>query len=346
MASRASTTRTANAVSSATGSGNLIQESGLAKDEILRLYYYMKLMREFEDMILRMYNQGKIVGGAYSGNGNEATAVGSSYALAKGDYIFPMHRDLGAHFVRGQSVLKMMLQHLGRGNGPTRGRDGTGHYTDPALRIYGNVSPLGAMVPVACGVALASKMRKEKSVVLTYIGDGGSSVGEVHEGLTMASAMRLPLILVIENNQYAYSTPISKQFIVGKLSSRAAGYGISGVTVDGTDVLEVYRACREAAARARKGDGPSIVETITMRMHGHAAHDNAWYVPAKMLEEWKKKDPVERFERLLSSQGVLSESSKAQLVKKIQSEVEDAAKKAEASPFAPGEDALNDVYAE
>ena len=227
--------------------------SGLKRDDLIRLWQFMRLMREFENTILRLYQQGKIVGGAYSGNGNEATAVGSAYALEKTDYLFPLHRDAGSHFVKGQSVLNMMLQHFGRGNSLTRGRDGTGHYTDPSLRIYGNISHLGAMVPVACGVALASKLRKERHVVLTYIGDGGANVGEVHEGLAMASVMRLPLVLVIENNQYAYSTPVSKQFLVESLSDRASGYGIPGVSVDGTDVLEVYRACAAVAARARAG---------------------------------------------------------------------------------------------
>src|ERR1051325_5325057 len=160
-------------------------DSGVGNDDLLAMYGYMLQTREFEDSILRLYQQGKIVGGAYSGNGNEATAVGSAYALEKDDYLFPMHRDIGAHFVKGQTILNMMLQHLGRGSCLTRGRDGTGHYSDPSLNIYGNISHLGAMVPVACGVALACKIRKEKSVVLTYIGDGGSNVGEVHEGMAM-----------------------------------------------------------------------------------------------------------------------------------------------------------------
>ena len=208
---------------------------------LLKLYYFMRLTREFEDTILRLYQQGKIVGGAYSGNGNEATAVGSAFALEKDDYLFPMHRDIGAHFVKGQTVRNMMLQHLGRTNSLTRGRDGTGHYSDPKLRIYGNISHLGAMTPVATGVALACKLQKEKHVVMTYIGDGGSNVGEVHEALAMASVIRLPLVLIIENNQFAYSTPTSKQFLVEQLSDRAIGYGIPGITVDGTDILEVYR---------------------------------------------------------------------------------------------------------
>ena len=319
---------------------------GLSKDDMLRLYYFMRLTREFEDTVLRLYQQGKIVGGAYSGNGNEATSVGTAFALEKHDSIFPLHRDMGAHFVKGQTVRNMMLQHLGRANSLTRGRDGTGHYTDPKLRIYGNISHLGAMVPVATGVALASKLRKEKSVVMNYIGDGGANVGEVHEGLAMASVMRLPFVLIVENNQYAYSTPTSKQFLVEKLSDRAIGYGIPGVTIDGTDVLEVYRVCKEAVDRARGGEGPSIIESVTMRMQGHAAHDNAWYVPKKLLEEWKKKDPVDRFEKLLLSEGLLTDQKKRSVLKEIEDQVNDALAFAEASPFPQAEEAADGVYAE
>lgn len=321
---------------------NRERESG----RLLDLYYYMRLTRSFEDAILRLYHQGKIVGGAYSGNGNEATAVGSAFALDKHDYLFPMHRDMGAHFVKGQSVLNLMLQHLGRGNSLTKGRDGTGHYSDAKLRIYGNVSPLGAMIPVACGVALASRLKKESSVAMTYIGDGGASVGEVHEGLVMASAMRLPLILIIENNQYAYSTPISKQFIVERLSDRAIGYGIPGVTVDGTDVEAVYRVCKDAVERARRGDGPTLIESVTMRMHGHAAHDNAWYVPKKKLEEWKKKDPVERYEKFLMEKGMLSPGAKKEMLAKIEIEIDEAMRIAVASPLPQGEDAARGIYAD
>ncbi|MBI5216438.1 MAG: thiamine pyrophosphate-dependent dehydrogenase E1 component subunit alpha [Ignavibacteriae bacterium] len=311
-----------------------------------QLYFFMRLMREFEDTILRLYHQGKIVGGAYSGNGNEATAVGSAFALEKHDYLFPMHRDIGAHFVKGQTVLNMFLQHLGRANSLTRGRDGTGHYSDPSLKIYGNISNLGAMVPVACGAALASKMRKENAVAMTYIGDGGSSVGEVHEALMMASVMKLPLVLIIENNQYAYSTPIAKQFIVKKLSDRAIGYGIPGLTVDGTDVLAVYDVCKDAVERGRKGEGPTIIESVTMRMHGHAAHDNAWYVPKQLHEEWKKKDPVEQFEKKLLKEKVVTEKSLKEIQVKIQLEIETALKEAEASSYPSSEEVTQGVYAD
>ena len=321
------------------------RDASLKPEELLALYRFMSQMREFEDAVLRLYRQGKIVGGAYSGNGNEATAVGSAYALSGTDYLFPMHRDLGAHLVKGQNILNLMRQHLGRAGGKTRGRDGTGHYSDPALKIYGNISHLGSMVPVACGVALASKLRREGAVVMTYIGDGGASVGEVHEGLAMASAMSLPLILVIENNQYAYSTPVARQSRVDKLSKRAAGYGIPGSTIDGTNVLEVYHACAAAIERARNGGGPSVVESLTMRMHGHAAHDTAWYVPKHLLDEWKKKDPVEQFEKFLITEGVLDETKVKDIAHSIRVDIEKAVETVLNEPYPPADEAVRGVYA-
>src|SRR5512140_2972471 len=228
-------------------------DSPLPADLRLRLYYYMRLTRECESTILRLYRQGKIVGGAYTGTGNEATAVGSAATLEARDYLFPMHRDLGAHLVKGQSLRNIFLQQLGRADSLTRGRDGTGHYADPSLKIYGNVSHLAAMIPMAAGVALASKLRHEGAVVMTYIGDGGSNVGEFHEGINFAAVMKLPLVLVIENNQFAYSTPVSRQYAAARLSDRAAGYGIPGQTIDGTDIELVYKTCREAVQRARDG---------------------------------------------------------------------------------------------
>lgn len=317
----------------------------LSDDQLLQLYYYMRLTREFEDGVLRLYRQGKIVGGAYTGNGNEATSVGSAFCLERQDYLFPMHRDLGAHLVKGQSPRNLMLQHLARANSLTRGRDGTGHYADPSLRIYGNISHLAAMIPVACGVALASKLRKESSVVMTYIGDGGSNIGDFHESLAMCSVMRLPLILILENNQYAYSTPVAKQFVVDKLSDRAAGYGIPGVTIDGTDVHEVYAACSDAVSRARKGAGPTLIESVTMRMHGHSAHDGAEYVPSPLLGEWKKKDPLLKLEQELTDKKIFSPSVKSEQEKRIIGEVEDAVQFALASPHPAAEDAALDVFA-
>lgn len=322
-----------------------LEQYKLTQDDAERLYYFMALTREFENSILKLYRQGKIVGGAYTGRGNEATSVGSCYALDKKDYLFPMHRDMGAHLVKGQAPLQLYLQHLARGSGLTRGRDGTGHYADTELRIYGNISHLGAMIPVANGVALASKNRKEKSVVLTYIGDGGSNVGDFHEALAMASVMKLPLILIIENNQFAYSTPLHKQYACENLSDRAVGYGIHGVTIDGTDVIKVYNETKKAADRARAGEGPTIIESVTMRMHGHSAHDDASYVPEELLNEWKKRDPIEQFEKKLFDWNILDEEKKEKLYDEINRMLSGAAEEAVNEPYPHGSEVTDGVFA-
>ncbi len=319
--------------------------SSLTGKQKTELYYYMRLTRACDDAILRLYKQGQVVGGAYTGRGNEATAVGSAYALEERDYLFPMHRDLGAHLVKGQTLRNIFLQLLARAGSLTRGRDGTGHYADPELRIYGNVSHLAAMIPVAAGVALASKLRKEGAVVMNYIGEGGSNVGDFHEGVNMAAVMKLPLVLIIENNQFAYSTPASKQYAAAKLSDRAAGYGIPGVTIDGTDVVLVYETCRAAVDRARRGDGPSLIESVTMRMHGHSASDDASYVPHALLEEWTRKDPLDAFEGKLKSEGTLDAVGITAMTGKIDAAIEEAAAYALAQPLPPAADAGEGVYA-
>jgi TPP-dependent pyruvate/acetoin dehydrogenase alpha subunit len=306
----------------------------------------MCLTRAVEEAIVRLYRQGKILGGAYTGRGNEATSVGSAFCLEREDYLFPLHRDLGAHMVKGQSVRNVMLQHLGRGNSLTRGRDGTGHYADPSLRIYGNISHLAAMIPIAAGVALAGKLRKEKIVVMTYIGDGGSNVGDFHESLAMSSVMKLPLVLIVENNQFAYSTPVSKQFVAEHLSDRAVGYGIPGVLVDGTDVEKVYAASKRAVERARAGHGPTLIESVTMRMEGHSAHDSAEYVPSGLLDEWQKKDPVLNIEKRLAGRRLLTAEAKTTAEEKIAAEINDAIQFALESPYPPAESAGIGVFAE
>ncbi len=276
----------------------------MTDEQLLFAYRNMILARSFDHALINLYRQSKIVGGVYAQVGNEATSVGTAMALGDGDYLFPMHRDNGAHFVRGMTPKEMAINFLFRKGAMTRGTDGTGHFADVKRRIYGNVSHLGAMVPVAAGVGLAQKMKKSGNIVLNYIGDGGSSVGEVHEGLMMASVMKLPLILVIENNQYAYSTPLAKQMAGQNFSCRAIGYGIHGETVDGTDIQAVFAVTTQAAERARRGEGPTIIESVTMRMRGHAEHDPFDYVPKEKLEEWEKKDPIEKIQKLMLERGI------------------------------------------
>jgi len=267
----------------------------------------MLMAREFDTAMLRLYRQGKAFGGVYSQLGNEAVSVGSAYALdtAK-DVLFPMHRNIGSHFVFGQDLDQLMVNHLAREGSQMRGTDGTGHYADPARRIYGNVSHLGAMIPVAAGFSLADQLRGVTTVSLTFIGDGGAQVGEVHEALNFAAVHKIPLILIIENNQYAYSTPNSLEFACERLSDRAIGYGMYGTTIDGTDVELVYATCKEAVERARRGEGPSLIETKTMRMRGHAEHDDFSYVPKELLEEWSAKDPVETYITRIVNDGLMT----------------------------------------
>lgn len=318
----------------------------LNEGDYLNLYRLMKLTREFDQGIIRLYRQNKMIGGAYSGWGNEATAVGSAYALDPQDYLYPMHRDIGAHFTRGQSAKVLMLNHLAKAEGPTHGVDGTGHYYDKAKKIVGNISHLAAMIPQAVGTALAAVKKKENAVVLNYIGDGGMNVGEFHEGLNMAAVWNLPFILIIENNQYAYSTPTHLQYACESPVDRAIGYGIPGVKVDGTHILEVYKVCREAVDRARRGEGPTLIESVTMRMRGHAEHDGHEYYPPGLLKEWEKKDPIEQFEKFLLDHKILTEKKIKEIDESVKKEIEEAIDYADKAPFPNGSDAELGVYAE
>jgi len=281
----------------------------MTNEKRVELLRYMIMAREFDAAMLRLYRQGKAFGGVYSQLGNEAVSVGSAMALdTSRDVLFPMHRNIGAHFVFGATTDQLMQNQLARQGSQMRGTDGTGHYADTALRIYGNVSHLGAMIPVANGFVMAAQMRGENTVALTYIGDGGAQVGEVHEALNFAAVHKLPLVLIIENNQYAYSTPNSREFAVDQLSKRAIGYGIHGETIDGTDVELVLSTCSAAVERARNGQGPSIIETVTMRMRGHAEHDDFSYVPKELLDEWALKDPVNLYSAKLIAEKVITAS--------------------------------------
>lgn len=317
----------------------------MTKDLLITAYKNMLLAREFDNALINLYRQSKIVGGVYSQVGNEATSVGTAMALGDGDIIFPMHRDNGAHFVRGMTAQEMAINFLFRKGAMTRGTDGTGHYADPKRGIYGNVSHLGAMVPVAAGAALAQKLKGTTNVVVNYIGDGGASVGEVHEGLMMASTMNLPLILVIENNQYAYSTPVKLQSKNPKFSDRAIGYGIPGETVDGTDIEAVFDATIKAVEHARSGKGASIIESVTMRMRGHAEHDPFDYVPKEQLDEWAKKDPLTKARALLLKKKVKEEEIVA-LETEIKAEVEDGVAYALTLPPPDPEEARRGVFIE
>jgi len=238
------------------------------------------------------------------------------------------------------------MNHMARAESLTRGRDGTGHYSDKSKRIYGNISHLGSIIPVAVGTALASRNRGRKEVTITFIGDGGMSVGESHEGLNMAAVWKLPFVLILENNQYAYSTPVERQFKCEHAAERAIGYGIPGIVVDGTNVLEVYEACKEAVENARKGKGPTLIESVTMRMRGHSESDDFKYVPKKILEEWERKDPLAKFEKTLKQKKVLTAAKKQKLQDQIDADIEKAVASVLDEPLPPAEEAEEGVYAE
>jgi TPP-dependent pyruvate/acetoin dehydrogenase alpha subunit len=314
------------------------------KDQRISFLRNMLMAREFDLAMQRLNRQGRAFGGVYSQTGNEATSVGSASALGPNDVLFPMHRNIGGHFVFGQELDVLMKAFLARDGSLMRGTDGTGHYADPAKRIYGNISHLGAMIPVAAGFTMAAKLRGEICVAMTYIGDGGAQTGEFHEAMNFASVQKLPLILIIENNQYAYSSPNSIEFACKQLSDRALGYGCHGITIDGTDIELVYDTCLDAVKRAKKGDGPTIIETITMRMRGHAEHDDFSYVPKSLLEHWQKMDPVDRYIAHCIAKKVLKQSEIEDLRNEIIQDMRDAIDAVIDLPFPPAEEAFKNVF--
>ncbi len=316
----------------------------LTNDQRISMFRFMLQAREFDLAMQRLNRQGRAFGGVYSQTGNEASSVGSAFALGDKDVLFPMHRNIGGHFVFGQDLNTLMLAFLAREGSNMRGTDGTGHYADVNKRIYGNISHLGAMIPVAAGFVLASKMRGENVVSMTYIGDGGSQTGEFHEGMNFASVQKLPFILIIENNQYAYSSPNSVEFACKHLSDRALGYGCHGETIDGTDVEIVYDACWKAAERARRGEGPSIIETVTMRMRGHAEHDDFSYVPREELEYWQKRDPIDRYQNFLLEKKILTMDDITAMRTTLIEEIRAAIDYAVELPFPPAEEGLKGVF--
>jgi len=292
-----------------------------------------------------LYRQGKLVGGAFVGLGQEAIAVGSTYALEQGDVIAPLIRDAGAYFVKGETPQRFLANYLGKSTGPTHGKDGNMHFGDLSLGIFAPISMLAGMIPVCCGAALAFKVRGEKRVALTWIGDGGSNVGDFHEGMNFAAVLQLPVVVILENNGYAYSTPVEKQARLKDFVLRAQEYGIPGEMVDGNDVLAVYEVTKGAVDRARAGGGPTLIEAKTFRMKGHAEHDDASYVPPEILDAWRKKDPIDRFERYLLEGAILNESTRTEIQERVKREIEDAERFALESPFPPPEEAAEGVYA-
>jgi len=317
----------------------------LTREQHLDLYYYMQLNRQLEERMVRLFRQNKIVGGLYSSLGQEAIPVGTAYALEPRDWLAPMIRNIGALLVKGFKPRDIFTQHMAKYTSPTFGKDGTSHFGDLKLRhTVSPISMLGDLIPVMTGVAMAGRYLGQNIVTLTWIGDGGSSTGAFHEGLNFAATQHAPFVLVLENNQWAYSTPVSRQVPLKDLADRARAYGIPCKTVDGNDVVAVYSVAKDAVDECRAGNGPVLIEAKTMRMKGHAQHDPAEYVPKEMFEYWKARDPIARYERYLTESRIWDAKQKSEIDARIERELDEDQKFAEESPLPPPEVAEKGAY--
>ncbi len=321
------------------GAGETTSPEHLTLDDRIWLLRAMLLMRGIEERAMTLYRQGKVPGSFYDGYGQEAVSAGAAFAMAPQDRLCILHRDLAAHIIRGVTPARILAQYMGRDTGVTRGRDGNVHFGDRTVGCVGMVSMLPDMMLVATGMAMAFKLRGEERCAITWFGDGSTSRGDFHEAMNWAGVQKLPVIFVLENNQYAYSTPLDKQFAVDPVE-RAAAYGFVGVKVDGNDVEAMFEATFDARTRALAGEGPTLIEAETMRMHGHAAHDDMKYVPKEQVEEWRKRDPIERQEKRLRTLGVDVDSVRAS----VQEEIDAATEEALAAPMPDPASAAEGVF--
>jgi TPP-dependent pyruvate/acetoin dehydrogenase alpha subunit len=320
---------------------------GLSRDQKLELYYWMRLTRTLEERLVALYRQTKVVGGLFRSLGQEADAVGSAFALQPDDMLSPLIRNLGSMLVKGATPVEILRQYMAKGDSPTRGRELNIHFGDLDRGFVGQISHLGDMVPVMSGIALTFKMRREPRVVLVYIGDGATSTGPFHEGLNFAAVQRVPMVVVVENNGYAYSTPTAKQTAARQFVDKAIGYGIPGERADGNDVLATYDATKRAVDRARRGEGVSLVELVTYRRKGHAEHDNQSYVPAGEADRWEREnDPIDRYVQFLTSSEIATPGDLEAIDGRVRDEVDQATELAEQSSMPAATDALVGVYAD
>jgi TPP-dependent pyruvate/acetoin dehydrogenase alpha subunit len=322
-------------------SGAVAEHQHLQLEDRTWLHRAMLLMRGIEERAMSLYRQGKVPGSFYDGFGQEAVSAGAAFAMAPEDRLCILHRDLAAHVIRGVTPTRIFAQYMGRAGGITAGRDGNVHFGDRRLGCVGMVSMLPDMMLVATGMAMAFKLRGEARCALTWFGDGSTSRGDFHEAMNWAGVQNLPVVFVLENNQYAYSTPLDKQFAVDPVE-RAAAYGFAGVTVDGNDAEAMFDATREARERAVSGGGPTLIEAVTMRMHGHAAHDDMKYVPKEQVEQWRQRDPIDRQEKRLRALGVDVDGLRAS----VAAEIDAAAAEALGGPMPSVAGVLDGVFCE
>jgi len=317
----------------------------LTPDELLEMFYWLKLIRAFDERLTILVRQGKIRSGVYSGLGQEAIVVGTCHGLRREDYICPLHRDLGAFLMKGVDAGVMMAQMYGKVGGLSKGRDSALHSSVPELGIFGSTSMLGSNLPVAAGIGLTFKMEQTDNVVLAYFGEGASNTGDSHEGLNFAGANRLPVVFICENNFYAYSVPFEKAMAIEDVADRAQGYGFEGVAINGNDVLAVYQATQGAVRRARAGEGPTLIECKTYRWHGHSEHDKAFYRSDEELAMWKSRDPLPVFAKYLGDRNVLTDEKLQEIELRVKGVVDAAVRFAESSPDPEPGEAVTDLYA-
>jgi pyruvate dehydrogenase E1 component alpha subunit/2-oxoisovalerate dehydrogenase E1 component alpha subunit len=328
-------------------SGTPAAPHGLTREQLLELYQWMRLTRTLEERLVNLYRQTKVVGGLFRSLGQEACAVGSAFALEQRDILSPLIRNLGSMLVKGATPLEVLRQYMAKADSMTRGRELNIHIGDLERGFVGQISHLGDMVPVMAGITLTFKMRNEPRVGLVYVGDGATSTGAFHEGINFAAVQRCPLVVIVENNGYAYSTPTSKQTAARSFADKAVGYGIPGVRADGNDVLETYRVTKEAVARARGGEGVTLIELMTYRRKGHAEHDNQSYVPPGEIEHWAAtNDPIDRYAKLLTTAYGFAATALEAIDAQVQQEVDAATDLAEQSPSPDAREALLGVYAD
>ena len=320
----------------------------LSKQQVIEIYRWMLLNRRMEAALENLYKQGQVVGGVYFGLGQEACSCASAYALHKDEWLGPMIRNQGALLVRGFSPADIMMQYMAKAGSPTKGRDASSHFGDIETRnVVSPISTLGDLIPVLAGVALGARLQGRNIACMTYIGDGGQSTGVTYEGLNFAAVQNLGLVLIVENNLWGYSTPADMQFRVKDLAERSIAYGVPGVIVDGTDACQVYDACHEACERARRGEGPTLIEAKMMRMKGHAIHDAAEYVPKPLFEYWKRRDPIARLENyLVSKKQWLTAAENVDLIGGVEKQLEVDRERAVNSPMPTPESAAGGVYCE
>src|SRR5689334_12616462 len=315
----------------------------LSSEQLLEMFYWLKLIRAFDERLSVLVKQGKVRSGVYTGIGQEAIIVGTCFGLRKEDFICPLHRDLGSFLMKGVDARTMMSQMFAKHTGLSKGRDSALHSGVNELGIFGNTSMLGANLPVAAGLALTYKMEKTDNVVVAYFGEGASNVGDFHEGLNFAGVQQLPVLFICENNQYAYSVPLEKSMAIDDVADRAHSYGFDGVAINGNDVLAVYQATQGALARARSGDGPTLIECKTYRWHGHSEHDKAFYRTNEELAMWKSRDPIVTFTTYLKGLNVLTDEHLADIEGRIKATIDDAVEFATAAPDPAPEEAVTDL---